>query len=332
MKPETRSDIFGAVQMGYVVIESRRLDDWRRFMKQGLGLHLESESEGLLAFRMDAHSRRIIIRQGPAEDVVALGVQLRDRQTLDIVLRRLADRGIAVGEGSTADAEQRGVAALHRLKGPKALDIELFVDAVGSDEPLDMLVREGFVTGDSGLGHVALTSRLPEKMQRFWQEVFDARLSDHISQPMAGAMLDISFLRLNERHHSIAIAATRGLRLDPVRSKVQHMNLVVNARQDLFAAFTRLRDLGYRMAHEMGQHPNDHEVSFYVLSPSGFELELGWDALKVDETSWVTARHNAISNWGHKPEKNSSLDGLLLNLGNLQRGLRAAFKPEYSPL
>lgn len=326
------SDLFGAIRMGYLVIESQRIEDWRRFLRQGLGLHLEEDGADLLAFRMDGQARRIVVRRGRAEDVVAVGWQLRDEATLQVLRQRLATHGIAVESGSAGAAAQRGVASLLRFKGPKALELELFVEALPGTAGLDMLCRDGFVTGDSGMGHVALTSRLPEKTLRFWQEIFDARLSDRISQPMSGAMLDISFLRLNERHHSIAIAATRGLRLDPIRTKVQHLNLLVQSRHDLFAAFERLRGLGYEMAHEIGQHPNDREISFYAVSPSGFEVELGWDALTVDESRWNAAHYDAISIWGHRPGNASALNSLRINLGNLQRGLRAALRPEYSPL
>ena len=201
-----------------------------------------------------------------------------------------------------------------------------------SDVPLAMRCAGGFVTGASGMGHVALTSRQPERVERFWQEIFDARLSDRITQKMAGMTLDIGFLRLNERHHSVAIAATRGLRLDPIRTRVQHLNLVCKAREDLAGAYERLRALGFEMAHEIGQHPNDREISFYVLSPSGFEIELGWDALKVDEATWQGGHHDAISVWGHRPQKASALHQLLLNLGNARRGLGSLLRPEYSPL
>lgn len=330
-KTGTAVDLFGRVQMGYLLVESRRLDDWRRFLKDGIGLHLESATEDSLAFRMDAHERRLIVQDGGAEDIAAIGLQLRDHEALQTVLQRLAERNIPVEEGSSADAARRGVASFVRLKGPKALDLELFVDARIAAAPLNMLAS-GFVTGASGMGHVAITSRLPEKMLRFWQEIFDARVSDTISQPLGGVMLDVTFLRFNERHHSIAIAATRGLRLDPIRSKVQHFNLQTCCLQDVSAAFARLRDLGYRMAHEIGQHPNDKELSFYAVSPSGFEVELGWDALKVDESNWVPARHDAISVWGHKPENPTALNAMLVNLGNAMRGIRAAFRPEYSPL
>lgn len=325
------TNIFGAVRMGYALIESNKLPDWKRFAQQGLGLHLAEASDNILAFRMDAHARRLIITKGSAEDFFAVGWQLRDQATLDVVLSRLATRNIPVENGSADEAALRGVKSFVRLRGPKGLPLELFVDAGTTDEPLNMLAS-GFVTGDAGMGHVAITSRKPEKMERFWQEIFDARLSDRISQTMAGLMLDIGFLRLNARHHSVAVAATRGVRLDPIRTQIQHLNLLAATKDDLTNAYERLKDLGYEMAHEIGQHPNDREISFYVLSPSGFEIELGWDALSVDESTWKSAHYDAISIWGHKPQNGSRLAALRLNLGNLRRGLRKALRPEFSPI
>lgn len=328
---EKNVDLFGAVSMGYVVIESNKLDDWRRFLKQGLGLHLECESEDQLAFRVDCHARRFIINRGPAEDFVAIGWQVRDARALGEIQRRLESCGIEVESGDPAAAKARGVSSYLSINGPKDLPLEFFIEAVVTDAPLRMLTS-GFVTGDGGMGHVAITTRHPQKMQRFWQEIFDARLSDRISQKIAGMTLDVTFLRLNERHHSIAVAALRGLRMDPIRTKVQHVNLLCQTREDLARAYERLKDLGYEMAHEIGQHPNDREVSFYVLSPSGFEIELGWDALTVDEQTWTPTHYNAISIWGHKPQKSTLLDNLVLNAGNFQRGVRSLLKPERSPL
>lgn len=323
-------DIFGSVNMGYVIVDSLRLDDWRRFLKQGLGLHEAAADDRALAFRVDAHARRFIVRRGDAEDVTVSGWQVRDAAALAIIRERLAARDIPVETGSAEEAAFRGVKSFIRVRGPKDMAIEIFTDALLADAPPRVL-PSGFVTGESGLGHFAITSKRPEKMLRFWQEIFDARLSDRIAQPMAGIILDISFLRLNERHHSIAVATTRGLRLDPIRTRVQHMNLLVETLEDLSAAFERLTDLGYAMPHEIGQHPNDREVSFYVLSPSGFEIELGWNALRVDEATWKQGSYNAISVWGHKPGRNSSIDKLLLNLGNFRRGLGSLLNAEYSP-
>lgn len=327
----TSVDIFAASGMGYALIESNHRQRWQDLLQQGLGLHLACADAQCLAFRMDQHQRRIIVVPGGAEDLTTVGWQLRDQATLDEVLARLRLRHIAVQRGTPAEAAVRGVESFWRLTGPKGLLIELFTTALLSDQPLNMLCS-GFVTGEAGMGHLAITSRKPQQMQRFWQEIFDARCSDNIVEQIAGLTLDIEFLRVNERHHSIAIARVRGMALDPIRTQVQHMNLLVGSLADLSAAFRRCRQLGFEMAHEIGQHPNDLELSFYVLSPSGFELELGWNALAVDEANWQPTTYQGISLWGHKPPKTGAWHQFITNLGNFGRSLRSLLKSEYSPL
>lgn len=324
-------DIFGASSMGYALIESNRLERWQAFLEDGIGLHLQHADRDCLAFRMDSHQRRIIVKRGPAEDFAAIGWQLRDQATLDIVLQRLQARGIAVQASSAAEAVERGVTRFWRVNGPKRLAVELFVEPLTTNEALDMLCA-GFITGEAGMGHLAITSRRAKDMRRFWEEIFDARQSDSIVEQLAGVTLDIEFFRVNPRHHSIAIAQVRDLPIDPIRTKAQHMNLLVTSVAELTAAFLRCRQLGFEMAHEIGEHPNDREQSFYVLSPSGFEIELGWNALEVDESTWQPTTYQGISLWGHKPQKLGTWNKLKTNLGNFGRGLRSLLKPEYSPL
>lgn len=326
-------DIFGSVRMGYAVIESNKLKQWKIFLQQGLGLHFNADEKSIneMSFRMDNHAKRLIVQKGDSEDFIALGWQVADQQTLDIILARLAEREIVVEKSSLAEAEQRGVKAFWRILGPKKQNIELFIQADLTEQPLQML-SSGFITAQAGMGHVAITSRKPLKMQRFWQEIFSARVSDYVEQEMSGVTLDVTFLRLNERHHSVAIATTREITLDPIRTKVQHMNVQAASLDDLSQAFQRCKQLGYEMAHEIGQHPNDKELSFYVISPSGFEIEFGWAPLVVDERTWKPTKYFAISSWGHKPENPTKLYMFSTNLSNLKQGISTVIHPEYSPI
>jgi catechol 2,3-dioxygenase-like lactoylglutathione lyase family enzyme len=185
----------------------------------------------------------------------------------------------------------------------------------------------GFVTGARGMGHVALTTREPEATLRFFQDVFDARISDTIDDRLNGIDLDMTFLRLNARHHTIATAATRGKRMDPIRTRIHHVNLQASSLDDVTQAYRRLRDLGFAIANGIGQHPNDRELSFYVASPSGFEIELGWNPIEVtDEASWQPGRYHGISLWGHFPESLT----LGAKLGQMGRGLMSLTRKEYT--
>ncbi|SDI75643.1 VOC family protein [Pseudomonas panipatensis] len=324
-------DIFGASSMGYVVIESNRLDRWQVFLRDGIGLHEAQADADLLAYRMDEFQRRIIVKRGSAEDLVTVGWHLRDSATLEVVLQRLKALGVQATPGTAEQAQERGVRGFWQVMGPKRLAVELFVEPLTTSSPLQML-SSGFVTGEMGMGHMAITSRKPEQMRRFWQEIFDARHSDHIVERLSGVTLDIDFFRVNPRHHSIAIARVKDLPIDPIRTRVQHFNLLTTSVGELTDTFLRCRALGFEMAHEIGEHPNDREQSFYVLSPSGFELEVGWNALEVDEATWQPASYRGISLWGHKPPRQSVRNKLCTNLGNLGRALRSLLSPEYSPL
>ncbi|MCP5195078.1 MAG: VOC family protein [Pseudomonadales bacterium] len=311
--------------MGYALVESRRMEQWQRFARDALGMHVERDA-GALVCRLDDHARRIVIVDGPAEDIAALGYQVDNEATLQIVLQRLRERAVDVQEGDAAGAAVRGVNHYWRIIGPKGMPIELFTQPLISDTPLDMLAS-GFCTGAAGMGHVAITSCHPDTMLAFWQQIFDARLSDRIEDRVSGLTMDFTFMRLNERHHSVAVAATRGIKLNPIRTRIHHLNIQPAQLEDLSAAYVRCRALGFRIANGVGQHPNDREVSFYVMSPSGFQLEYGWAPISVDEDNWTPGFHQGISVWGHTPKDTGVMD----RLGELACALRSLTRSEYQP-
>nr|WP_183373141.1 VOC family protein [Gordonia humi] len=295
---------------------------WRRFGKDAIGMHLDDIAPDVIRFRLDDHEARFIIVRGPAEDVVALGWELDDHETFDTILARVTDRGVPVIDGTADDAVVRGVERFVRFPGPNGLTQEIFARARISDAPLSMSVRDGFVTGQSGMGHVAITSTRPHQMRGYYNTVFDARLTDYIDETISGAKLKIRFLRVNERHHSVAIANVRGLPVNPIRTTVQHLNIQVASLDDMTAAYQRVKQLGFGMALAVGQHTNDKELSFYALTPSGFEWEVGWNPIVVDETTWEPSTHRGISIWGHTPEGRVVVDALG-RFRNAARSLRS---------
>ncbi|NDK88544.1 extradiol ring-cleavage dioxygenase [Gordonia desulfuricans] len=307
--PASDESVFGSVHLGYVVIESQRFADWRRFGRDAIGMHLDEVSADVIRFRLDSHEARFIIVGGPAEDVVALGWELDDHESFDRVVARVVDRGVPVVDGSDEETAVRGVERLIRFPGPNRLTQEIFTRPRVTDRPLAMATRGGFVTGASGMGHVAITTR-PQQMRGYYNTVFDARLTDYIDETISGARLKIRFLRVNERHHSIAIANVRGLPVNPIRTRVQHLNVEVAALDDLTTAYQRVTQLGFGMALSVGQHTNDKELSFYAQSPSGFEWEVGWKPIVVDESTWEPSTHQGISIWGHTPVGQTIIDRL----------------------
>ncbi|MGK8508181.1 VOC family protein [Nocardia asiatica] len=308
--PDADGSVFGAVHLGYVVVRSQRLTDWRRFGALAIGLHVDELGADAMRFRLDDRACRFLIQRGAAEDVTALGWQVDDHETFDRILTRVSGRGVPIEEGTAEQAAARGVERLWRFPGPKGIATEIFTTPVITPEPLRM-VSSGWVTGEAGMGHVAVLSREPEAMRGYYNTVFDARLTDYIDENISGLAMKIRFLRVNERHHSIAIANLRGVKIDPIATRVQHINIQSASLDDMLAAFGRVTDLGFRMAWSVGQHTNDRELSFYCVTPSGFELEVGWNPVVIGpelESTWEPSTYRGISVWGHTTVGETVLD------------------------
>jgi hypothetical protein len=50
----------------------------------------------------------------------------------------------------------------------------------------------------------------------------------------------------------------------------------------------------------LGRHTMDNLVSFYIRSPSGFELEYGTGGDLLDDATFIMQKPNKAEVWGHK--------------------------------
>jgi 2,3-dihydroxybiphenyl 1,2-dioxygenase len=304
----TDSSVFNKVHLGYLVIETEKFAEWRRFGRDAIGMHLDETLPGVMRFRLDDNECRFLLQRGPAEDTTALGWELDDHATFDTIAARITSHGVPLTEGTAEETALRGVERFVRFPGPNGLAQEMYVNAGTAAAPLSLGVEGGFITGVDGMGHVAIATKKPQQMRGYYNSVFDARLSDYIEETINGLKFKIRFLRVNERHHTIAIASMNLLPLNPIRTRVQHCNVQVADLNDMTLAYQRVKQLGFDMTLSVGQHTNDKELSFYAMTPSGFEWELGWNPIVVDESTWEPTTHQGISIWGHTQEGRAIVD------------------------
>ncbi|MFC9362965.1 VOC family protein [Rhodococcus sp. NPDC057014] len=319
----TSPSVFGNVHLGYIVVETEKFADWRRFGRDAIGMHLDDFTSDAMRFRLDENECRFLLRRGPAEDVTALGWHLDDHTSFDRIVARVTGHGVPVTWGTEEEAALRGVERLLRFPGPNGLTQEIYTKAHTGPMPLHMHTT-GFVTGDAGMGHVALTSKKPHQVRGYYDTVFDARLTDYIDETISGVKLKIRFLRVNERHHSVAIAAVQKLPVNPIRTRVQHLNIQVAELDDMTNSYLRVKELGFDMALGVGQHTNDRELSYYAMTPSGFEWEVGWNPITIDEDTWEPTTHQGISIWGHTPVGQTIID----KLAQFKLGARSVVRRE----
>jgi 2,3-dihydroxybiphenyl 1,2-dioxygenase len=209
-----------------------------------------------------------------------------DAAALDELTAPLAAAGAGPRRGTSEESAGRNVGSILYATDPGGHALELFIapERAGHDFRSPRSIA-GFRTGELGLGHLVLeVDALPETVA-FYTEVLGFRLSDHLAELLY-------FLRCNPRHHSIGIAHIGG----PPR--VLHIMLEANSLDDVGSTLDACLERGIRVS-TLGRHTNDRMTSFYLQTPSGFEIEYGWDGMLVDESSWETGLIDQPSVWGH---------------------------------
>lgn len=287
-------------QLGYLGLNVSNLGDWESFATEILGLQIAGrEADGTLYLRMDEYHHRFILNQGSADDVAFLGWEVADQRALMELAEQLKASGIEVVRGGPDELSNRKVVELIRFNDPNGIPSEAyfgplmdFANPFKSPRPLG-----GFETGTMGMGHIVIRVDDSAKSLHFYRDVLGMRISDLIDIKMRRgqeANLNLTFMHCNPRHHTVAFGEI------PARKRLMHFMLQVTSIDDVGSTMYLAQDRGVQISGSLGRHTNDHMVSFYMRSPSGFEVEYGFGARTVDDATWKVQKHESGSIWGHR--------------------------------
>jgi 2,3-dihydroxybiphenyl 1,2-dioxygenase len=274
--------------LSYVGVEVTDLDAWERFATEFLGMPSNRPADGRLLLRMDERSYRFDVRQGSADRLLWLGWELSTKADLTAAVTELRSVGVEIVAGSPEEAKERGVAELATFQDPAGNRNELFYGQEADFRPL-VLTRpmEGYLTGELGMGHAVLGVTNFADCVDFYVGTLGFRVSDTFKG-------FIAFLHCNPRHHSIALVGTD-------KPGLRHVMLETRSIDDVGLAIDIAKEGGY-LSRTLGRHTNDKAVSFYVDTPSGWEIEYGWSGLQVDDEVWIVRQLiGPTSLWGHEP-------------------------------
>jgi len=289
----------GVTQLGYLGLGVSNLETWARFATQVLGLEIKMrQDDGSLFLRMDEYHHRFVVHPTGADDLAYVGWEVPDEHALRATADRLKAAGVAVTEGTEAEAKARRVVGFIMFEDPNRIRSELFYGPLmGFEQPFKSpRAISGFEAGAMGLGHIVLAVDDLERSVQFYRDVLGMRISDFIVRETAPASSRaMAFFHCNPRHHSLAFYAAAAPR------RLQHFMLQAKSVDDVGATWDLCQDEGVPIARGLGRHTNDHMVSLYLRSPSGFEVEYGWGGRVVDDNTWRVQHHTRGSIWGHRP-------------------------------
>ena len=290
------------LELGYLGLEVPDPPSLDEFFGEVIGLVPGESGEPVeRTWRNDDRAHRVIVTPGESNDASFVGFEATGDEAFETVVERLRSAGFEVEEGSDDDLRSRRVERLVRTAAPWGVQVEVVLRLSEASSPYSSpLMPSGFLTEGVGFGHVVFATTAFEESHRFLVGGLGMAQSDWLEMELGpGIELEVRFYHCNERHHSVALAKAPF----DMPQTLHHIMFEANARDDVGRAFDRVWATDLAIANGLGRHDNDGMFSFYVVSPAGFQVEVGYGARRVGDPWTDDRRYDRISLWGHQPVK-----------------------------
>lgn len=289
----------GVSSIGYLVLRVSDIPKWEEFLCEILGMQISRRhSDGSLGLRIDDYEQRLLLSQGPEDEVQVFGWEMTSEGELLEMVAQVRSLGHEVTEGDDTLAASRGVRRLFSCRDPHLPYVHEFYCGAKCFSPTRSfqsgIVKGGFKTGVLGLGHAALTSPAYDKSVRFYQDVLGMGSSGYADVPVGPDQRVLAtFLHgTGGRHHLLAVLP--GGQPKPTR----HLMVEYQRLDDVGLAYERCVARGVSIERSFGVHEGDEMFSFYAMTPSGYLMEVGFGGLTG--STWNPVTHLELSRWGHK--------------------------------
>lgn len=288
-------------ELGYLVYGSARIDRWALFADQVMGAMVVPTDQGGLNIRTDERAARILFQPATKEELLGVGWLVSNDATYASAMAFAKQHDIFEREGSASECRDRHICAFFAIRDPNGVTHEIaWGPQVDYATPFrSSLGSVQFLTGEQGLGHIVLgtePARFDETMD-FWVSKLGFSLSN-VRRNALNPEKTIFRLQFygcaNGRQHTIAAANLAS------SHACQHIMLQYPTIDDMGRAYDRVEKNGFRHVTTIGRHINDQMVSFYVESPSGFWVELGYSTATFHGEQLAIDDGGTGSIWGHK--------------------------------
>lgn len=291
----------GVRSLAYIRVESRDLEAWRRFGEKVVGAAIAPGSDDMaVLLRLDGRPWRFRIEKGDQERYLCAGLECPNEADWQQTIERLRGAGIAITDGDAEGAKLRHVRGYVTLTDPSGNMIELVWGNIVAGTPfVSPAGVPAFVTGEMGFGHVVLPTTCYDDTRSFYKDLLGFGDSDEMRVHFPGGPeqgLGMSFMHAaGPRHHTVAVGEF------PAPTGLIHTMVEVPTIDDVGMALDRALAAGVHISSTLGRHTNDKMISFYMRSPSGFDIEFGCGGEQTDDWTKVTPTFTIKEDlWGHK--------------------------------
>jgi 2,3-dihydroxybiphenyl 1,2-dioxygenase len=277
--------------LGYIGVESPAAHEWPSLAREVYGLEVDQAPGGVLRVRWDDRAYRLALHPGTEHRLAYLGWELPDAKSLEIAAEQLSAAGIEVTEATLGERQDRAVRYLYHFSDPFGQRHEIFSGQLTFEGKFrGELSQSDFITGNQGLGHAVLVVPDIDKAVEFFTGPLGLKTSDITN--VGGPWGEMWFLRAaNPRHHSLGLMSLDGM------CGLQHIMIESRSLDAVGIAYDRARAIGLPIASSLGRHIGDRMLSFYARTPTGFDFEIGWDSVQIDEATWSAQYYDSTQGW-----------------------------------
>jgi 3,4-dihydroxy-9,10-secoandrosta-1,3,5(10)-triene-9,17-dione 4,5-dioxygenase len=284
-------------ELSHVVIGTPDLGKWRDYGMKVLGMAAVDGPDGSLYLKMDSRDFRFLIQKSEKDELFASGWGVSSEADFQAVRADLERAGVEVKKGTDAERKVRKVQDLFSFKDPAGLRHEVSWGPIAAFSKFVSPIGTQFVTGDLGMGHAVLPTPDIEATVKFWTEVMGFGVSDLLHLTLAEGVPPIRVYFLHcaaGRQHSLAFAELS----DP--TGCNHLMVEVDSMDEVGRALDRVDQNGVKLTLTLGRHVNDDMISFYMMTPGGFQMEYGTGGSVKDWSTYKVFESTRGSHWGHK--------------------------------
>ena len=296
------------VELGYLLVGAPETSEWRHFGRDVVGAMVQDGPDGSLYLKLDERASRLVVLPGQDNGLLACGWLVASEGHFAKAKESFAKDGVTIVEGTPSGADLRRVQDYFTFQDPGGITHEIAFGPISDFTPfVSPIGVSGFVTGEQGLGHIALAVRDNyDAVRDFWDRPGRFGVSDILRVPGPNGIAQVCFLHCaNPRQHSLALGELA------VPGDCIHIMFQVATMDDVGRCLDRVHRHGIRLTATLGRHVNDEMVSFYMRTPAGFSLEYGAGGREVcDWSKKVFFETTRGSDWGHEfvPSKPQTTD------------------------
>jgi catechol 2,3-dioxygenase-like lactoylglutathione lyase family enzyme len=238
------------------------------------GLKAEHSDTGLTFLAAEGSPEQYVVRLRESADkrIDLISFGAADAADVDTLAARLASDGVPlVGEPATLQTPGGGYG--FRFFDNEGRTVEVSADvAVRQHRQIE--------EGESipvRLSHVVINSADPEGTRAFYEKHLAFALSDTLMHPHMGSMM--WFLRVNSRHHSMAIARCP-------HPSLHHASFELRGLDEYMRGTGRVLRAGVEKIWGPGRHLAGNNTFSYFLDPNGNTMEYTTELEQIDEDTW----------------------------------------------